>query len=339
LNRKTLENCYRCPSSGSQLTLENGKSRGDEIISGHLVSINDESYPIIDGIPDFTFPQKLTQIDQETRLLYENIASEYHKFSNIPFQSFNSSEVDVRNGMVDRLSLQNDSKVLEVGCGCGDGSIIIAERLDANGELFLQELSPAFLGKAVEKLKNVVVPTEFSVANACYLSFPDNYFDAAYHFGGSNTFSEIERFLFEISRVVKPGGKVVFGDEGMAPWLRETEFGKIMMNSNPLMRFKPPIKYLPVTAQNVKVEWIMMGGFFIIEFTVGTKEPVGNYHIPIPSERGGTHWTRYYGQLEGISDEGKKLAYEAQKRSGKSMSDWLDEVVKEVALKELTGKE
>lgn len=75
----------------------------------------------------------------------------------------------------------------------------------------------------------------------------------------------------------------------------------------------------------------MMGAFFLLEFTVGEGEPKANYHIPIPSERGGTHWRRYYGNLEGVSDETKKLAIEARKISGKGMSEWLDEVVKNAA--------
>jgi SAM-dependent methyltransferase len=176
---------------------------------------------------------------------------------------------------------------------------------------------------------------EYSIANAMYLSFSDNTFDAAHHFGGMNTFSDIERCLKELTRVVKPGGKVVVGDESMAPWLRHTEFGKIMMNSNPLLKYHIPFNKIPVEARDVKVEWIMMGAFFVLDYTVGEAEPEANYHIPIPSERGGSHWTRYYGKLEGVKDETKKMAYRAQKKSGKSMSDWLDSVVRSAAEKEI----
>jgi hypothetical protein len=77
----------------------------------------------------------------------------------------------------------------------------------------------------------------------------------------------------------------------------------------------------------------MLGGFFLLEFTVGEGEPMGNYHIPIPSEKGGTYWTRYYGKLEGVSDEVKKLAHAARQKSGKSMHDWLEDAIKEAAKK------
>jgi predicted HicB family RNase H-like nuclease len=45
--------------------------------------------------------------------------------------------------------------------------------------------------------------------------------------------------------------------------------------------------------------------------------------------------TRYYGQLEGVSPEVKQLAYLAREKSGKSMHQWLDEVVCEAAKREI----
>ena len=228
--------------------------------------------------------------------------------------------------------------MLEIGGGDGRGAQHIVNRLGENGHLYFQELSPIFMAKAMERLSRQSSLVEYSIANASYLSFADNYFDAALHFGGINTFSDIQGCLNELARVVKPGGKVVVGDEGIGPWLRDTDFGKIMINSNPLIGYNVPFEMIPVQARDVKVEWIMMGAFFLLEFTVGEGEPVGNYHIPIPSERGGTHWTRYYGHLEGISDETKKLAYQARKKTGKGMSEWLDDVVAAAAKKELENK-
>lgn len=235
--------------------------------------------------------------------------------------------------MTERLNLKPDSVVLEVGAGDGRGALHVAKRLGKDAKYFLQELSPSFMRKSFERLKDYKDITEFSIANASYIAFPDNFFDAAYHFGGFSTFAETGKCLRELARVVKPGGKVMVGDESMGPWLRNTEFGKIMANSNPNYLFEIPFKEIPVEARDVKVEWIMLGGFFLLEFTVGEGAPVGNYHTPIPSERGGTHWSRYYGNLEGVSDDVKKLAQKARAKSGKSMHDWLEEAIKEAAKK------
>jgi ubiquinone/menaquinone biosynthesis C-methylase UbiE len=325
---------YICPVCLSGFKLEVEKSTKDEVQKGRLVCKNGHPFLIEDGIPDFTWPKELANIDQVTKDLYNNLAENYEKFANIPFQTFYSEEEKVREDMTDRLLLSSDSKVLEIGGGDGRGAQYIVKRIKG-GHLYFQELSPSFMAKAMERLAKSKDKIEFSIANASYLSFPENYFDAALHFGGINTFSEVQRCLKELVRVVKPGGKIVLGDEGIGPWLRNTEFGKIMINSNPLIGYHVPFELIPVEARNVKVEWIMMGAYFILEFTVGEGEPKGNYHIPIPSERGGSHWRRYYGNLEGISDETKKLAYEARKKSGEGMSEWLDKVVKAAAKNEL----
>ncbi len=319
---------YKCPACQSAFTLIT-TAVGDEITTGEIACPNNHSFNISDGLPDFTWPKELADIDQKTKDIYNKLASEYDKFASIPFQTFLQDEMEVRDKMTEKLNLQSKSLVLEIGGGDGRGTQHIIKRLSKEGKLYFQELSPAFLLKAKERLKEQNELIHYSIANASYLSFEDNYFDGALHFGGINTFAEIQKCLKELARVVKPGGKIVVGDEGIGPWLRETEFGKIMINSNPLIGYKIPFECIPVEARDVKIEWIMMGAFFLLEFTVGEGEPKPNYHIPIPSERGGTHWSRYFGQLEGISDETKKLAKEAQLKSGKSMAEWLDDVVKQ----------
>lgn len=329
---------YRCPASGSTLNLKITKQEGDDIIEGTLSSEGGIVFNILNGIPDFTWPKDLAEIDEQTRKTYDKLAAEYDKFAPFPFMTFLSDENQVRDNMVNRLNIKDDSSVLEIGAGDGRGAEHVAKRLGKNGKFFVQELSESFLKKSFTRLSSYNNIISFSLANASYVPCADNSFDAAYHFGGISTFSDVRRCLHELARVVKPGGKVLVGDESMGPWLRQTEFGKVMSNSNPLFKYEIPFNDIPLNAREVKVEWIMMGAFFLLEFTVAEGEPKANYHIPIPSDRGGTHWTRYYGNLEGVTDETKKLAIDARQKAGKSMHDWLDDIVKEAAIKELNKK-
>lgn len=333
MNKITL---YRSPVNGNRLELKINSLSGDKVVSGKYYGTGDnEIYEIKEGIPDFTFPKELALIDELTRTSYEKLADEYDKYASIPFRTFYSSEDDERTKMTDKLNINENSVVLEVGAGDGRGTEHIAKRLGKSAVFYVQELSPAFLKKAIERLRKYEPSTniEYSVASAMYLPFADNTFDAALHFGGVNTFSDQKMFFKELVRVVKPGGKIVVGDESMAPWLRNTEMGKIMMNSNPLLKYMIPFDILPVEARDVKIEWIMMGAFFLIEFSVGNGEPMADYHIPIPGERGGTHWTRYYGNLEGVSPETKNLALKAKDKLGISMHQWLDELIRKEAEK------
>lgn len=327
---------YRSPATGASLTLEVTSQKEDNVLEGAFVTVDDGTrFAIHEGIPDFTWPPTLAKADSQTRDSYENMANEYDMYAPLPFQTYRADEAEVRKGMVDLLELKEDSRVLEIGCGTGRGASHIAARLGATGHLYLQELSPKLLAKAVEKLTGGAVPTEFSIANGSYLPFPDNSFDAAHHFGGINTFAEIPRCLSELARVVRPGGKVVVGDEGLGPWLRDIEFGKIMANSNPLLKYEVPFSSLPPIASEVRVQWILMGAFFVIDFRVASSPPNPDYHLQIPSARGGSHWTRYFGQLEGVSDETKKLAHEARQKAGVSMHRWLDDAVRKAAAEDL----
>ena len=326
---------YRCPASLGPLQLENDQQKEGRVTEGGLRSSR-HAFRIVAGVPDLTWPQELAESDRETLLSYESIADDYDRYAPLPFATYRASEDDVRNRMIDQLEIQGDDTVLEIGCGTGRGSRLIAERLSSSGKLFLQEISPRLLRHAQGKLRDAVPSVEFSQANGSYLPFGDNAFDAAHHWGGINTFSEIRRCLSELARVVRPGGKVVVGDESMGEWLRDTQYGRIMMNSNPLLECHVPMADVPTCARDVRVEWIMMNAFWVLEFRVGDDEPQPNYHVEIPSARGGTHWTRYFGNLEGITDETKSLALAAQQKSGVSMHDWLEQTVRAAASSQLS---
>lgn len=321
---------YRCPITIQELEISVLEEIDGGIVSANLSNQNSDYFEIRNGVPDFTWPKELSSIEQETRNEYEEIATIYDSIADFPFKTFNENEEVVRNQMIDKLNINPGDKVLEVGCGSGRGSEIIAERLKGNGLLVLQDLSSSFLNEAIKKLKNSEVNIEFSLASACYLPFPDNFFDAAHHFGGLNVFGDIKRALAELARVVKPGGKILVGDESIAPWLRNTDFGKIVMNANPLYAHEIDMELLPTNAENVKLEWILKGSFYTIEFTVSESlEPVANFDIPIPGKRGGTFNKRYFGVLEGIDPHIKAKLYSEAQLLNLSVVDYLELLLKQ----------
>lgn len=333
--RKGEEKVYVCPKTLGKLSLIIYEEYKDEVISGELVSEDGNRYPIREGVPDLTFPPTLPKSDLDAKKYYDDVADTYDETAYLTFAILCSDEEKVRNEMIDDLRLRPDHVVFEIGAGTGRDTVLIAKRLGKNGKIYAQDISFKVLKKCMEKMKMFNVPCEFSISNACYLPFPDRFFDAVFHFGGLNTFSDKKRAFHEINRVTKIGGRVVIGDEGVAPWLRETTFTKILTNSNPNYNYQAPLDCIPIGARDVRVRWIMGGAFYVIDYTVGEGEPQANFDIEIPGPRGGTLRTRYYGKLEGVKEETKKLAIEAAKKSGKSMHQWLDEVVREAAKREL----
>ncbi|WP_397535115.1 class I SAM-dependent methyltransferase [Roseateles sp.] len=329
------EKIYVDPVTRKPLRLVDEVRNGDEIVSGALVNAAGHRHEIRNGVPDLVYPYELPAVDAEALQKYEERADAYDRYLPLTFSTYGESEEAVRNAMIDKLDLKLDSIVLETGAGTGRDSEIIARRLGANGKLYIQDLSPSFLDKNLERMHGVAGRVEPALANGYHLPFADNTFDAYYHFGGINAFGDIKRAYAEMVRVVKPGGKVVVGDESMPPWLRQTEFGRVLMNSNPEFVYPLHLEMLPVEARKTRMEWIIGGVFWVIDFVVGEGEPKADFDFAIPGVRGGTHRTRYFGQLEGVTPEAKRLAYEARAKTGKSMHEWLDEVVREAAKRDL----
>lgn len=187
------------------------------------------------------------------------------------------------------------------------------------------DISKEMLKKCKEKVDKISIDSTYCIANAEYLPFEDNYFDRLISFGGLNVFGDIKKSLSEMARVVKPGGKVLVGDESMPPWLYNTEFGKVLLNNNPLFKFEIPFEKLPIEARNVVVRWIIGGVYYMIEFDIGEGEPQGNFDLEIPGLRGGTLNTRYYGKLEGVSSMIKRKVIKQAQSEGKSIHQWLNE--------------
>jgi len=307
---------------------------------GTLVDKNGNEFPIKNKIPNLIFPKELPQSDLISLEWYKKNAADYDDYLPLTFETFNVDEEIERKKMIDLLKINEDHKILETGFGTGRDSINIAKKLGNQGELFLQDISKEILEIGVEKIsKQSFKPKiHFALANGYYLPFEDKIFDRVFHFGGLNTFSDIKRALSEMVRVTKVGGRVVVGDENMPIWLRDTEFGKILMNSNPHYKFELPLKDLPIEARNVRIDWIIGGVFYVISFDVGESEPYANLDLPIPGIRGGTHRTRYYGHIEGVTAETKELAIKAKEKTKKSMHDWLDSIIKTEAIKVLEDK-
>lgn len=332
------ENFYRDPETLKALTLVDPVVENGEVISGALVSESGNRFEIVTGVPNFVFPFELPEIDKKSLQQYEDRADAYDRYLPLTFSTYGEDETKVRNSMIDKLNLQPDSIVLETGAGTGRDSELIAKRLGPDGKLYIQDLSPGFLAKNLEKSAGFPSKVEPALANGYYLPFADNSFDACFHFGGINAFGDIKRAYKEMARVTKPGGKIVVGDESMPPWLRETEFAAILMNSNPEFRYELQLDKLPVEARKTRIEWIIGGVFYVIDFEVGVGEPSADFDFEIPGARGGTHRSRYYGQLEGVKLETKRMAMAARLKSGKSMHQWLDDVVRAAANKELGGE-
>ena len=330
---------FLSPALQEPLTLEDQVMAGGDIVGGRLVTTSGESYPIVDGIPQLIHPKSLGASTAATQAFYDGRSETYDQYLHLTFAVHNEDEQTLRNQFIDSLDLKPESRVLEVAAGTGRDSEGIVNRLGPNGLLCVQDLSEGMLRKAKSRLAGAKVPTSYSLANAEYLPFADQSFDAVYSFGGLGEFPDIKRCLKEMVRVCRPGGKIVVGDESIPPWLRQTEFAKILATTNPQFFAPLPLDHMPEEARDVRLRWVIGGVFYLIDFRVGTGPPTANFDFPVPGPRGGTLRTRYEGQLEGVTPEAKRLAHAAREKAAVSMHDWLDRTVREAAARELGERE
>ena len=94
------------------------------------------------------------------------------------------------------------TRALDVATGTGDLAIALARR---GGEVVGSDFSEGMLERARAKSPQV----RWEHANALALPYDDDAFDAATVGFGARNFSELERGIAEMARVVRPGGRVV----------------------------------------------------------------------------------------------------------------------------------
>ena len=108
-------------------------------------------------------------------------------------------------------TLDKKDKIIEVGCGAGGLCRKLAQ-IVTEGEVVGIDISEGYIEKLkqsdVSAPKNLV----FRLGSAENIPYPDNYFDHAVCSASFSFWSEPERGLAEVKRVLKPGGRLYIAD-------------------------------------------------------------------------------------------------------------------------------
>jgi len=110
-----------------------------------------------------------------------------------------------RSRAADLAAVGPGSRVLDVATGTGDLAIELARRVGSDGQVVGSDFSEEMLVLARRKAPEIA----FESGNALELPYPDGRFDAATVGFGARNFSDLDRGLAEMARVVRPGGRVV----------------------------------------------------------------------------------------------------------------------------------
>lgn len=248
------------------------------------------------------------------------------------FTTFRTEESTLRERLIARIGLRPGDRVLVTGAGAGNDLPYLVRALSGRGDIFAQDIAKEMLLAGVSRYQaqfaDSGVKLHFSASDASHLPFADGFFDAAYHFGGINLFPDIPRGLAEMNRVVKPGGTIVVGDEGLAPWLADTELGRMLITNNALYARSAPLSALPPTARAVKLSWELSNCFYVIEFQAGTEPLPIDIDVPHLGTRGGTIRSRYFGRMEGVDPALRDRIYEEAEKRGVSRVAFLESALR-----------
>lgn len=208
-----------------------------------LTEDGQQRYPVIEEIPDCTCPLNLGKDDQQSLRLYEYLAPFYRWTERVFGRILIGVNIlEKRNELAALIPAKEGEVVLEVSPGPGIYQAALASKVGASGRLVALDLSRGMLRQCCKVTAKQVPLPQLVQGNAAYLPFENNVFDGLFHFGGVNLFSEPTRALNEFSRVVKPGGWVVFGDEQFsAAWSSRKDWrAKVLRSMNPGFERQPP---------------------------------------------------------------------------------------------------
>jgi demethylmenaquinone methyltransferase/2-methoxy-6-polyprenyl-1,4-benzoquinol methylase len=110
-----------------------------------------------------------------------------------------------RRRAVELAGLAPGSRAIDVATGTGDLAIALARAVAPGGEVVGCDFSEGMLERARRKAPEL----RFEWADALSLPYPANGFDAATVGFGARNFADLRRGIAEMTRVVRPGGRVV----------------------------------------------------------------------------------------------------------------------------------
>ena len=156
-------------------------------------------------------PASGTLEEPQVRAMFDGIARVYDRMNSIMTAGMHHRW---RARAADLAQLHPGARALDVACGTGDLALELAGRVGPGGEVVACDFSEQMLELARVKAANrdaavPHAPIRVEWANALELPYAEDEFAAATVGFGVRNFSDLERGLSELARVVRPGGRVV----------------------------------------------------------------------------------------------------------------------------------
>jgi demethylmenaquinone methyltransferase / 2-methoxy-6-polyprenyl-1,4-benzoquinol methylase len=140
--------------------------------------------------------------EPQVRAMFDRIASVYDVMNSVMTAGLHHRW---RARAADLAAVGPGDRALDVATGTGDLAVELARRVGPGGDVIGSDFSEEMLEVARRKAPEL----RFEWGNALDLPYDDGRFDAATVGFGARNFSDLDRGLREMARVVRPGGRVV----------------------------------------------------------------------------------------------------------------------------------
>uniref|UniRef100_A0A832H3D5 Methyltransferase domain-containing protein n=1 Tax=Oscillatoriales cyanobacterium SpSt-402 TaxID=2282168 RepID=A0A832H3D5_9CYAN len=119
------------------------------------------------------------------------------------------AQIDLIEELLTWADVQQADEILDVGCGIGGSSLYLAARFKASVTGIT--LSPVQAQRASDRARfaGLSQSTQFLVADALDMPFADNSFDFVWSLESGEHMPNKTKFMQELCRVLKPGGKLL----------------------------------------------------------------------------------------------------------------------------------
>jgi len=305
------------------------KTREPFIETGQFLSSGDLRFPVenILGFRVPIFKRQIADLNEFSRVdaaaIHDNALKWLHEVHG-------SSEDWLRLKLVSEIPQVNNDplKILVTSCGAGNDLRYLLSRY-SNAKFFVQDIAQEMLQAAIARNLDIVGQSQFnfSVCDACELPFGDDTFDIVFHFGGINLFADVKKGIEEMHRVAKVGGAVLFGDEGIAPYLYNDEISKVLIKNNSLYASRCPYHFIPPFVDNFKLQYLFNNCFYLVTYNKGIAPNI-DVDVVHAGKRGGSLRTRYFGQLEGVDPELRDRIFEKAAQAGVSRVEFIESVLR-----------
>jgi demethylmenaquinone methyltransferase/2-methoxy-6-polyprenyl-1,4-benzoquinol methylase len=140
--------------------------------------------------------------EPQVRAMFDRIASFYDVMNSVMTAGLHHRW---RARAADLAAVGPGDRALDVATGTGDLAVELARRVGPSGAVIGSDFSEEMLDVARRKAPEL----RFEWGNALELPYEEATFDAATVGFGARNFSDLDRGLQEMARVVRPGGRVV----------------------------------------------------------------------------------------------------------------------------------